>query len=78
MMQLEDLKQLRDYGIEDGSVLAHVSVDGDRLTASAAPRSEQVDYARIAALLQEARSVSLAGREHDPADYTPSAARRRP
>ena len=62
--QLEDVKQLSAYGIEDGAVLAHVSPSG--VAAS-------VDYARVSSLLQEAHKVSLSGAP-DPANYyTPSA-----
>ena len=60
-LQLDDVKQLSAYGIEDGAVLAHVS------SAGVAPA---VDYARVSSLLQEAHKASLSGAQ-DPGDYTP-------
>jgi hypothetical protein len=78
-VQLEDLRQLRDYGIEGGAVLAHVPPElggGGGLhgpqasTAAAAPR-ERVDYAQVARLLAAAREETLGGRAQDPADYVP-------
>lgn len=77
-MQLEDLRQLRDYGIESGAVLAHVPPElgggaGLPPGAAAAPR-ERVDYAQVARLLAAAREETLGGRAQDPADYVPGGA----
>jgi hypothetical protein len=58
--KLEDLKQLRDYGIVDGSIAAHVA------TTEA---TESVNYPQLASLLQAAHATSLGGRRSDPANF---------
>lgn len=73
-LQLDDLKQLKDYGIVDGSVIAHVNAAqaavGDAgVTVGPSPNDGAVDYAAIAELLAQAHRSSLAGRVHDPSDY---------
>lgn len=64
---LDDLKQLRDYGVVEDSVLAHVlSQPGVSFEAPA----ERVDYAGLAELLSQAHAASLGGRRGDPADFS--------
>lgn len=59
--KLEDLKQLREYGIVDGSIAAHVAMTD--------PSAESIEYKQLAALLSAAHGASLGGRRSDPTNY---------
>ena len=81
-LQLEDLRQLRDYGIENGSVLAHVPSSSSASSSSSSSSSSDlttngtggaaapIDYAAVARLLAAAHAHTLGGRTGDPADYS--------
>jgi hypothetical protein len=64
-LQLNDLKQLQDYGITDGAILAHARPVGHRSSSS-------VNYAEIAKHLINANSAKLGGGA-DPDDWSPDA-----
>jgi hypothetical protein len=51
-VQLEDLKQLKDYGIEHGAVIAHVTFSDEH-------DASRVDYKQVSTHLEAARSSSL-------------------
>jgi len=56
-LQLDDIKQLKDYGLGEGAVLTDVRSSGD--VAGARSSAGGVDYAAINALLKQAHSAAL-------------------
>lgn len=69
--RLEDLKQLGAYGLQAGSVLAHVPsyIAGGGGARTPATEGTGVDYAAVARLLESAHAAALQGRP-DPVDYS--------